>query len=100
METKQVREFDIEYYLNWEYDITIENLEKDLIELKKLGATNIQISSETQYDMAITTIKAICKREETVEEYQERIEIVNKRNLAQKEWDMKMLNQLKEKYNL
>ncbi len=95
---KKVRQFKIDYALNWEYGVEIKKLREDLEALEKLGATHVEIDSSVSYDCAYTTIEAFAERMETDEECQARIDQEQQRKdeIARRELDQ--LRKLKEKY--
>ena len=95
---KKVRQFKIDYDLDWEYGVEIKKLREDLEALEKLGATHVEIESSVSYDCAYTTIEAFVERMETDEEYQARIDQEQrlKDEIARRELDQ--LRKLQEKY--
>lgn len=95
---KKVRQFKIDYALDWEYGVEIKKLREDLEELEKLGATHVEIESSISYDCAYTTIEAIAERMETDDEYQARTDEEQRRKdeIARRELDQ--LRKLQEKY--
>ena len=95
---KEIKEFEIDYDLNWRWGVTIDEVKKDLDELKKLGATHIEIEPYQFYDMTEVSIKAITERMETDEEYKQRLDEEKRyqEDLTRKE--LELLKGLQEKY--
>ena len=96
---KQKREFKIDYTLDWEYGVEISKIRQDLDAIEKLGATNVLIESGMSYDVPYTTIEAISDRIETDSEYEERIQLEEKRQEEIRRRDLEQLEKLKSKYN-
>lgn len=97
---KQIRMFEVPFDFDWTYNVTIEKLRSDLDELEKLGVEEINIEAEESYGSPFVTIKAFVEREETEEEFEER---VNKEKLRQEEImriELQQLEQLKLKYGM
>jgi hypothetical protein len=65
---KKILRKKVHFYLDWGYGVSIEKIEKDLEELKKLGAVDIEICIEQD-----TEIRAFTYQEETDEEYNNRL---------------------------
>lgn len=66
---KKLLYFKVDYQLDWEDEVSIEKLEKDIKAMKKLGVTEVNIY--TVFDSI--TIRPIKSRVETDEEYKLRI---------------------------
>ena len=96
---KQKREFKIDYTLDWKYGVEISKIRQDLDAIEKLGATNVLIESGMSYDVPYTTIEAISDRIETDSEYEERIQLEEKRQEEIRRRDLEQLEKLKSKYN-
>lgn len=98
---KLKKNFEINYPLEWgRDDVTIEQLSKDLYELKKRGATFVSMEIEYGYDDCHTIdVKAYVNRLETDDEFNERVahEKANQELLKRRE--MAELERLKKKYN-
>lgn len=71
---KIIRNFKVDYSLDWTYGIEISKLRADLNELEKLGATHVEIEPYNSYDSAYVDIDAYANRLETDEECKERLE--------------------------
>jgi hypothetical protein len=95
---KQVRDFEVDYELDWEYSVSIEKLEEDIKELKKLGATKVCIEAESSYDVATICFIPITSRVETNEEYEKRVKTEKVRNDYNEQRDLETLARLKAKY--
>ena len=95
---KQIRDFKVEYELDWDYGVSIEQIEKDIKELKKLGVTKIDIEPGVNYDCPYLTIEPIQNRIETDDEYKKRVGEIQYRNEETKRRDLEQLARLKEKY--
>jgi len=93
------RNFPIEFYLDWAYGITLEQIKKDISELEALGATHIDIDANgTGYGDCRVSITVYAQRLETNEEAKERVKKEKEYKESQKERDLLMLKALKEKY--
>ena len=95
---KQVRNFKVDYQLDWEYGVSIEQLEKDVKAMKELGVTEVDIEASVFYDCAELTIQPLQKRPETDEEYKKRIGEIKYREEERKRRDLEQLARLKEMY--
>ena len=94
------KRFEIDFEIDWEYGVPITKLEKDLKELKKLGATNVDIESYISYDLSYISFNGYVIREETPLEIQERIASEKTLSNITKMQDMVQFNRIKKKYNL
>ena len=61
---KQIRRFEVNYPLSWEYDNTIDSIRKDLDEMEKLGVTHVNIEADVCYDSATILFTPLCERME------------------------------------
>lgn len=95
---KVERDFELNYLLDWEFEVSMDVLEKDIKALKELGATSVSIESFQYYDSTSVQIKAICRRMETDEEYAERIRVISARDEQRRQRDLEQLEELKKKY--
>ncbi len=95
---KQIRRFEIDYHLEWEYGVTIKQIRYDLDQIERLGATHVDIEAETHWDQSIVTIEAHAEREETDEEYKNRIRKEELKNKEIEKRERTQLKKLKEKY--
>jgi hypothetical protein len=95
---KQIRNFRIDYTLDWEYGVEISKLEEDIKAIKELGANYILVESRCEYDCAATVIEPIAKRMETEEEYIERMREIENYKEREKQRELNQLKALKEKY--
>jgi len=94
------RRFNIVFnFENWEYGIEIKKMREDLDALEKLGATHIEIDSETSYNCSYVSIEGYTNRDETDEEYNERIERVQAEKEEIKKNELEQLKKLKLKYD-
>jgi hypothetical protein len=95
---KHVKRFEVPFYFDWTYGVTIEKLRKDLDELERLGVKEIDIQAEENSGSASVTIEAFIEREETDEEFNERVNKENKKQQEIKRQELLLLEQLKLKY--
>jgi len=95
---KEVRRFETNYSLDWQYGVEISKLKEDLEALEKLGATHVEIDPYTEYDSAYVKIEAYCERIETDEEFEQRKKQVEARQEQIRQRDLKQLAELKAKY--
>ena len=95
---KEIREFEIDYDLNWRGGVEIDQVQQDLDELKKLGATHIEIEPYQSFDLVFVDIKAIVERIETDEEFKQRLDEEKKHQEDIKRKELEMLKGLQEKY--
>jgi len=70
---KLLRSFKIEHALEWEGVISINQLEEDIIKLKKLGVNSLEIKTYSSFDCAYLSIEAFKNRLETDKEYKDRV---------------------------
>lgn len=94
---KEVKEIVIENNVAW-YEEEIDELINHINELKKQGATHIYFETEEEYGETYTNIKAICKRLETDEEYETRMNIAKHQAEGLRKRELAELQRLKEKY--
>lgn len=97
---KEVRNFKIDYSLDWTYRIEISKLRADLDAVEKLGATHIEIEHDVSHDSSYIEIDAIAQRLETDEEYNTRVAELNNRQEEIKRRELQELERLKAKYGL
>ena len=95
---KQVRNFKIDYSLDWTYGVEISKIRADLDAVEKLGATHIEIEHGVSYDCSYVEIDAISNRLETDEECKARIDEMTKRQEEIKRRELEQLEKLKLKY--
>lgn len=96
---KEIRQFKIDYPINWSYEVEISKIKSDLDAIEKLGATHLKIDSYISYDVSSINYDVVCERMETDEEFSKRVESENKRNNQIKERELMELARLKSKYN-
>ena len=96
---KQIRDFKVNFEIDWRSEIEIIKMKQDLEKLEKLGATHLEINPP-EYEGSFVQIKAISRRIETDEEYNERIKKMNAENEHQKKMDLYLFEKLKTKYGL
>ena len=92
---KRIKRIELYYRLSWDGLTEISDIEKDLEEIKKIGATHVEIGA---FDECSVYVQAICEREETDEEFEVRKfqEKLNAERKRQRELDL--LVELKAKY--
>ena len=95
---KQIREFEVNYRLNWLDGVEISKIKTDIEELEKLGATYVNIDRAYSYGDTYIEIIATSKRLETYEECQIRIKEEEERMERVKQLELKQLEKLKAKY--
>ena len=96
---KIIREFKIGFnFIDWKYGVEISKLKYDIEDLEKLGATHVDIDTETDYDGPILSINAYSKREETDSEYETRINEEQKIKDSFEKKELEYLEKLKAKY--
>lgn len=99
MEKKTIKE-KIKFDFSWTYGVEIEQLKKDLDELEKLGATEIEIEAEESYGCASITIEAFKFRLETDDELEIRLNKTNEFNERQKQIKLAQFEKLKSELGL
>ena len=95
---KQIREFEVNYRLNWLDGVEISKIKADIEELEKLGATHVEIDTVYSYGDTYIEIIALTNRLETDEECQLRIKEEEERMERKKQLELKQLENLKAKY--
>ena len=97
---KEIRVFEVNYLLDWEYRVEISKLRADLDAIEALGATHVEIESSVMYDCVYVTIKPVSEHLETDEEFKARVDEVEKRQSEIKRRELEQLEKLKSKYGL
>lgn len=97
---KQIREFEINYPLDWTYEVKVSKLREDLDALERLGVTRVDIEAYIDYDYAHIDIKAISERMETDEEFSQRIETERREEEKIRILELDQLEKLKLKYGV
>lgn len=69
---KRECEFRLDYPLDWAYEVSIEQLKKDIVALEKLGATHVHIEEGVDDGYSYLVIEAVSRRIETDEEFEQR----------------------------
>ena len=92
------KHFRIDYPFDWEYTREISKIRKDLDALEKLGATHIHIEKESDSHIISLNMYSSVKREETDEEFEERMEEYKRFTENKKNYELKLLEELKLKY--
>lgn len=95
---KIVRNFKIDYTLDWTYGVSISKIREDLDAIEKLGATHVEIEHGVSYDCSYVEIDAYAERIETDEECKQRIDEMNARQAEVKRRELQQLEALKLKY--
>lgn len=100
MSKKQIVQEEVKYPLDWTYGVSLEQLEKDIAVLKKLGVEEVYIEpDEMPYGGGATVnIRAYIHREETDQEMKERLDKLKATQKRAEEQELAMLKKLKEKY--
>ena len=97
---KEIRNFKINYILDWTYGVEISKIRADLDAIEKLGATHVEIEHGISYDCSYVEIDAYANRIETDEEFNARIDKINKRQEEIKRRELEQLEKLKSKYEM
>lgn len=94
------REIKVDYTLDWECGIKIEDLKKDIENIEKLGVTHVCIYYEhdPDPDSCYIEVQPICRRIETNEEFEKRKKEIKKQQEKTKQRELKLLEELKLKY--
>ena len=87
-------EVEIDVYLYWCTEVSIEDIRHDLDMLEEKGATHIEMETSGGH----IGISAIKRRIETNEEYQQRLSEMNSREESIKKRELRQLANLKNKY--
>ena len=87
----------VRYSFDWDGIRSITEIEEDVAELKKLGATHIEMKAE---DCGLIDFYACKKRFETDDEYNERIAIEKQRQDKKKQRDLETYERIKKQYGL
>lgn len=95
---KQIKQIEVSHCLAWNGLTEISEIEKDIEEIKKMGATHVEIGTFEEWGDTYVQTRAICEREETDEEFegrkfQEKLEAEKERQR-----ELALLNELKLKY--
>jgi len=97
---REVRQFKVDYDLDWLYEVKISKLREDLDAIEKLGATHVIIESGASYDCPYTTIEAVSEHLETDEEFSIRVKEIEQIQSEIKRKELEQFSQLKMKYGL
>jgi hypothetical protein len=97
---KEVRQFEIDYQLDWTGCFEISQLRNDLDIIEKLGATHVNISARGDGDYSYMEVLAINEREETNEEFALRLEIKQKKEAEIQRRELAELQRIRLKYGI
>ena len=97
---KEIRVFEVDYQLDWEYSVEISRLRADLDAIEALGATHVEIESCSDYDYSYLKIEPVSEHLETDEEFKARVEEFEKKQSEIKRRELEQLEKLKSKYGL
>ena len=97
---KEIRVFEVDYSLDWEYSVEISKIRADLDAIEALGATHVEINSSTRYDCDYVTIKPVSEHLETDEEFEQRKKEIEFRQEQIRQNELEQLELLKTKYGL
>lgn len=92
---KQIKQIQVSYPLAWNGLTKISEIEKDIDEIKKMGATHVEIGPFDEYGVYVA---AICEREETDEEFEGRKFQEKLKAERERQRELALLNELKLKY--
>lgn len=95
---KKVIDIEVAVLFDWLSNTEISKIKKDLDALEKLGATHIEFEPLTEYGISYLTVKAISRREETDEEFAQRIKATQEREEKLRRIELEQLERLKAKY--
>jgi hypothetical protein len=96
---KQIREVEVRCGIHWDGLISINKIQEDILELKKMGATHINIYARISWsEDAFIEFTPMHLREETEEEMLERVAREESIVKEKKERELKQLEFLKSKY--
>lgn len=90
---KKVRKFAVYHdFTDWHGTISIDHIQDDIAELIESGATHLKFDG--------ADICAFCERVETDEEYDQRMAFESNRKNALKNYELKELERLRQKYGV
>jgi len=92
------RNFEVDFYFDWTYGVTLEKIKKDMESLERLGVTSIDIESDDYFGSTSVSIKAIRNRIETDEECKERTAREQAARKIAEQREMDQFNRLKAKF--
>ena len=92
---KQVRKCEVKFYFHWEYGVEISKIREDLDTLEKLGATHVQAEAYESYDCIYMSFGGYANREETDQEFKNRINELRRLEQVTKDRELEQLRQLK-----
>lgn len=92
---KRIKRIELNYCLSWDGLTEISEIEKDLEEIKKMGATHVEIGV---FDECGVYVQAICEREETDEEFEGRKFQEKLKEERERKRELDLLVELKAKY--
>ena len=95
---KQIKRFEIDYSLGWDGTMKLSEIEQDIAELKKLGATHIDIRAINEWEETFIVIKALHEREETDAEFESRVKSIERGEERKRMKELALLEELKLKY--
>lgn len=95
---KQIKQIEVSYGFAWNGLTEISEIEKDLEEIKKMGATHVEIETFEEWGDTYITTRAICEREETDEEFEARKFQEKLEAEKEQQRELALLNELKLKY--
>lgn len=95
---KQIKQIDLSYCLAWNGLTEISEIEKDIEEIKKMGATHVEIEAFDEWGDTYVQTRAICEREETDEEFEGRKFQEKLKAERERKRELDLLIELKAKY--
>jgi len=95
---KLIKEFEINHLFDWQYGKPIDEIRADLDAMQAKGANMVNIDHYEEYGCTYLSFKAVDKREETDKEFEERVFEENQKRDRIKRRDLKLLEELKQKY--
>ena len=97
---KEVRRFKVDYPLDWAFEVEISKIRTDLDVIEALGATHVEIEAAMSHDQPYVTIEAISEHLESDQEFADRVNEEEKRQLEIKTSELELLKKLILKYGL
>ena len=82
----------------WEGEVTMEQIKKDVDKMLAIGVTHVIFYSDYDFEPSIPRAKAICRREETEDEYGSRLILEERIRQQTINEELFLLKKLKKKY--
>jgi hypothetical protein len=95
---KIIKSFPVNYQLYWSYGVSIADIRRDLVIIENMGATHVDIRPDDYYGALRVIFEVTCQREETDEEFKERIVKEKQLQKEEEEREMAEFERLRTKY--